>query len=96
MTIVPFQRDGTGDPQFDVEQARTQVDAAVESGDRRAEVSEEGMALANDPHRYVTLYPLRSMRTVLICHEEEPLNRHTLPRWMASFTELAGIAGRKS
>lgn len=31
------------------------------------------------------------MRTVLICHEEEPLNRYSLPRWLASFTDLAGI-----
>jgi hypothetical protein len=31
------------------------------------------------------------MRTVLICHEEEPLNRYTLPRWLASFSHLRGI-----
>jgi folate-dependent phosphoribosylglycinamide formyltransferase PurN len=31
------------------------------------------------------------IRTVLICHEEEPLNRYMLPRWLASWTELAGI-----
>lgn len=31
------------------------------------------------------------MRTLLICHEEEPLNRHTLPRWLASFSDLTGI-----
>lgn len=30
-------------------------------------------------------------RTVLICHDSELLNRHALPRWLASFTELAGI-----
>jgi len=30
-------------------------------------------------------------RTVLICHDDEPLNRHALARWMASFTDLAGI-----
>jgi hypothetical protein len=30
-------------------------------------------------------------RTVLICHDNEPLNRHVLPRWLASFTDLAGI-----
>jgi hypothetical protein len=41
------------------------------------------------------------MRTLLICHEDEPLNRYSLPRWLASFTDLAGIvviretAGRK-
>jgi folate-dependent phosphoribosylglycinamide formyltransferase PurN len=33
----------------------------------------------------------RSCRTVLICHDSEPLNRYALPRWMASFTDLAGI-----
>ena len=31
------------------------------------------------------------LRTVLICHEEDPLNRDALSRWMASFTDLAGI-----
>lgn len=31
------------------------------------------------------------MRTVLICHEEEALNRDALARWLASFTDLAGI-----
>jgi hypothetical protein len=30
-------------------------------------------------------------RTVLICHDSEVLNRRALPRWLASFTELAGI-----
>jgi folate-dependent phosphoribosylglycinamide formyltransferase PurN len=31
------------------------------------------------------------MRTVLICHEEDLLNRQGLARWLASFTILAGI-----
>lgn len=31
------------------------------------------------------------MRTVLICHEEDELNRVGLAAWMASFSELAGI-----
>jgi hypothetical protein len=30
-------------------------------------------------------------RTVLICHDNESLNRDALPRWLASFTDLAGI-----
>jgi hypothetical protein len=31
------------------------------------------------------------VRTFLICHEEEMLNREVLPRWLASFSELGGI-----
>lgn len=31
------------------------------------------------------------MRTVLICHHDEPLNRFGLARWMASFSELVAI-----
>jgi hypothetical protein len=31
------------------------------------------------------------MRTFLICHEEEKLNSVALPRWLASFSTLAGI-----
>jgi hypothetical protein len=31
------------------------------------------------------------IRSVLICHADEPLNRYSLPRWLASFTDLAGI-----
>jgi folate-dependent phosphoribosylglycinamide formyltransferase PurN len=30
-------------------------------------------------------------RTVLICHEEDELNRIALARWLGSFTDLAGI-----
>ena len=30
-------------------------------------------------------------RTVLICHDTEPLNRRALARWLASFTDLVGI-----
>jgi hypothetical protein len=30
-------------------------------------------------------------RVVLICHDEEPLNREGLARWLASFTDLVGI-----
>lgn len=31
------------------------------------------------------------MKTVLICHGDSPLIRHGLSRWLASFSELAGI-----
>ncbi len=31
------------------------------------------------------------MRTVLICHEEEALNRVGMARWLASFSELGGV-----
>ena len=31
------------------------------------------------------------MRTFLICHEDEALNRIALPRWLASFSTLAGM-----
>jgi hypothetical protein len=31
------------------------------------------------------------MRTLLICHEEERLNSVALPRWLASFSTLAGV-----
>ncbi len=31
------------------------------------------------------------MRTLLICHEDELLNRVALPRWMASFSTVAGV-----
>jgi len=31
------------------------------------------------------------MKTVLICHREEPQNRVALARWLASFSELAGV-----
>ena len=31
------------------------------------------------------------MRTLLICHEEEHLNRIVMPRWLASFSCLCGI-----
>ena len=30
-------------------------------------------------------------RTVLICHDDEPLNRYGLARWLAAFTDLAGV-----
>jgi Formyl transferase len=30
-------------------------------------------------------------RTVLICHDSEPLNRRALARWLASFTDLAAV-----
>ena len=30
-------------------------------------------------------------RTVIICHNTEPLNRFALPLWLASFTDLVGI-----
>lgn len=31
------------------------------------------------------------MRTALICHQDNPLNREILPRFLASFSDLAGI-----
>ena len=31
------------------------------------------------------------MRTVLICHDQHPLDRDGLARWLASFSELAGV-----
>jgi folate-dependent phosphoribosylglycinamide formyltransferase PurN len=30
-------------------------------------------------------------RTALICHHDDPLNRYGLARWLASFTDLAGV-----
>jgi Formyl transferase len=35
--------------------------------------------------------PSPGFRSVLICHDDEPLNRYALARWLASFTDLAGI-----
>src|SRR5215472_5397373 len=31
------------------------------------------------------------MKTALICHHDDELNRIALPRWMASFSQLAGL-----
>ena len=31
------------------------------------------------------------MKTLLICHEDEPLNHLALSRWLASFSELSGV-----
>jgi hypothetical protein len=31
------------------------------------------------------------MRTLLICHDDDPLNREGLARWLASFSELCGV-----
>ena len=31
------------------------------------------------------------MKTALICHHDDDLNRIALPRWMASFSELTGV-----
>jgi len=31
------------------------------------------------------------MRTALICHADDPLNREGLARWLASFSDLAGV-----
>lgn len=39
MAIIPFQRDSSDDPRFDEDQARIEVDAAVTSGDARAEAA---------------------------------------------------------
>src|SRR5437764_1520538 len=33
----------------------------------------------------------RLMRTALICHADDVLNREGLARWLASFTDLAGL-----
>lgn len=33
----------------------------------------------------------RRLRTVLICHAESRLNRESVARWLASFTELVGL-----
>ena len=35
--------------------------------------------------------PAESMRILLICHQAEMLNRGVVPRWLASFSTLAGI-----
>src|SRR3989454_8360532 len=32
-----------------------------------------------------------AMRTVLICHHDNPLNREVLPRFMGTFSDLAGV-----
>ncbi len=34
---------------------------------------------------------LNKARTVLICHDTEPLNRRALARWLASFTDLVAV-----
>ncbi len=34
---------------------------------------------------------LPRMRTVLICHHDDPLNRQGLAAWLASFTDLVGL-----
>jgi hypothetical protein len=34
---------------------------------------------------------LKQARSVLICHDDEPLNRYGLARWLSSFTDLAAI-----
>ena len=31
------------------------------------------------------------MRTALICHHDNPLNREVLPRFMGTFSDLAGV-----
>ena len=31
------------------------------------------------------------MKTALICHHDDDLNRLALPRWLASFSNLAGV-----
>lgn len=31
------------------------------------------------------------MRTALICHHDNPINREALPGWLSSFSELAGL-----
>jgi hypothetical protein len=32
-----------------------------------------------------------ALRIALICHADEPMNRELLPRWLASFSTLAGV-----
>jgi Methionyl-tRNA formyltransferase len=34
---------------------------------------------------------MHKLKTVLICHREEELNRAGLPRWLSSFTQLCGV-----
>jgi hypothetical protein len=34
---------------------------------------------------------MTSLRTALICHADDPLNRDGLARWLASFSDLAGV-----
>jgi hypothetical protein len=34
---------------------------------------------------------VENLRTVLICHADDPLNLHGLARWLASFSRLAGV-----
>jgi folate-dependent phosphoribosylglycinamide formyltransferase PurN len=41
--------------------------------------------------RWATYGACQQMKTVLICHEEEPMNRIGMTRWLASFTDLAGV-----
>jgi len=36
-------------------------------------------------------YTAETVRSVLICHHDEPLNRFALARWLASFTDLRAI-----
>jgi folate-dependent phosphoribosylglycinamide formyltransferase PurN len=33
----------------------------------------------------------KALRTLLICHEEDPIDREGLARWLASFSTLAGL-----
>jgi folate-dependent phosphoribosylglycinamide formyltransferase PurN len=39
----------------------------------------------------VTVVPSARPVSVLICHHDEPLNRHGLARWLASWTDLAAV-----
>jgi hypothetical protein len=39
----------------------------------------------------VCLVPILPMRTLLICHEDAPLDSVVLARWLASFSTLAGV-----
>jgi len=35
--------------------------------------------------------PCDRMRTVLICHHDDPMNRRGLAAWLGSFTDLVGL-----
>jgi Formyl transferase len=51
-----------------------------------------GAFRSSPKHRaHLERMPAYHFRSVLICHDDEPLNRLALPRWLASFTDLAGI-----
>lgn len=62
---------------------RQKTDAPAQSGDAQTHAS------TTQAQRSDT--PAPKMRTVLICHEADALDREGMARWLASFTELAGL-----